>query len=155
MSQQEYWALQGLVGLPVRAAIRILQFLLAVVVIALVSTDLASVNSTTNSKHIYALVAGVASILVDISHCLATLQSPAWLFLDFVMAVLWAALAGAMGSNSTEGSQRQRIRATVGIGITCVALWMVSCILGCALCWTARKSRKAEKGKTIELAETV
>jgi disulfide bond formation protein DsbB len=150
---RNYWALDGLFGVPVRASIRILQFVLAVVTIGLVAVDLSSVES--QSTHIYALVAAVISILIDVYHCLATVNHGAWYALDFSTAILWAALAGAIGSSPLEDARpsskhKKRMVAITVIGVISLALWVGSCVLGCAWCWATRKSKKT---RSVELAE--
>lgn len=154
---RNYWALDGLFGVPVRAAIRILQFVLAVVTIGLLGADFSSVAS--KSIHIYAFFAAVVSILIDVYHCLATVKHGAWYALDFSVAILWAALAGAVGSaakddTSASSAHKQRLVAAMAIGVMSLGLWLASCVLGCAWCWNARKSKKDGSVQLTEASQS-
>lgn len=151
-----YWALAGPFGLKVRAAIRISQFVLAVVTLGIAAADFAA--SATKTNHIYTFVVTVLSILTDIFHCLTTLQSKAWLILDFCLAVLWAAAAGTLGSTAFDGyegkdesdgslttERTRKLVAAMAFAIISMGLWLASCFHGCVWCCARRRQVKIAK----------
>lgn len=151
--------MDGLFGLPVRAAIRIFIFIFSVVDIGLFAADISSVSpSETLTNHIFALVAGVLSTLTCAYHCLATVTHGAWYTWDFVLSVLWAAVAGTFGtllfrrgsSDDRPGipadeSRRGQLTAAVALAVCCLVLYLLVTIHGCAWCCASRSRRRQEK----------
>ncbi|KAH7182254.1 uncharacterized protein B0J16DRAFT_147319 [Fusarium flagelliforme] len=152
----DYWTLVGPFGLRVRVAIRLAQFVLAIITLGIVAADFSA--STTKTDHIYAFVVTVLSILTDALHCLATLESRGWLVLDFLLVVLWAAAAGTLGSTAFDGyegkekdegvlstERSQMLLAAMIFAILSMGFWLASCFHGCVWCCTQRRQRKATK----------
>lgn len=162
---RDYWHMKGLYSLPIRAALRIFQFILAIVTIGLFAADLK--DATELSRDIYAIVTAVLSALTCVYHCLATATHGVWYLLDFVLTVLWAALAGAVGTfvldrqdqmaNGFEpvyGARRTRLSAAVAIALLAMLLWFSTVLHGCAWgCSAWRQGRKRED--KLDLVESV
>ena len=75
----------------VRAALRTLQLVFAVVVAALYGVDLQGATQDSTSppaSWIYAEVAAALSILTCAAHCFFTVKRVAWVMWDFVLCVL-------------------------------------------------------------------
>lgn len=161
-----YWTLAGPFGLQVRAAIRISQFVLAVVTLGIAAADFSA--STTKTNHIYTFVVTVLSIFTDTAHCLATLESKGWLMLDFCLAVLWAAAAGTLGSTAFDGyegkdesdgilstERTQKLVAAMAFAILSMGLWLASCFHGCAWCCARRRQVKIAKRALGENSQVI
>lgn len=157
---REHWSLAGAFSVPVRVAIRPSQFCLAVVTIGLFATDIS--NPSRITTHIYAFVVAVISILTDAFHCLVTVKHGGWLVVDFGLVVLWAALAGTVGTSvlrhkgdesklgSLEGGREKLFVAATAIAVVSMCLWLASCLYGCAWCFAQRRRSNRED---IELPE--
>lgn len=152
----EYWTLAGPFGLKVRVTIRLAQFLLALITLSLQAADFRA--SAVKTNHIYAFVVSVLSIIIDTTHCLVTLKNGAWLILDACLVVLWAALAGTVGSTAFDGyeggdigegklstKRRDIALATMAMGILSMFMWLASCFHGCFWCCARRRQVKATK----------
>lgn len=159
----DYWQLSGAFGLWVRACIRILQFVFAIVTIGLYAATLGSWNtlptenlSTTN--WIYALVPAVLSALTCAYHVFATVTHAAWSVWDFGLAVLWAALCGLSSTIVVGGEDKvyvtgevnSRLAAGAWIAGVSMLLWLLSSIHGCAFCCASRKMKRTVKKQESE-----
>lgn len=152
---RDYWKMDGAFSLPVRATIRILIFVFSVVEIGLFASDLAELPAESKpTNQIVALVIGVLSILTCAYHCLATVSNGAWYAWDFVLGVMWAAMAGVFGSIAFKssgaeeknagpviGGRRARLTAAVFFALCCMALNIATTVFGCAWCCAARRER--------------
>lgn len=163
---RDYWQLSGPFGLAVRAGIRILQFVFAIITIGLYAASLASWDtSSTNVKRtnwIFALVPAVLSALTCAYHCFATVTHAAWSVWDFTLAVFWAALCGvssavAVGGedgNTVTGDIKTRLAVGAWIAGVSMVFWLLSAVHGCAWCCASRKlTRTTERGNKTELEE--
>lgn len=147
------WVFSGPYSLPVRVSLRILQLIFALTTIGIFGADLHSASPPTN--YIYALVVGVLAFLTDIYHCLATGINVAWYFWDFILCVLWAALAGVAGqllfandgsvpeSQKLHGPRQDRMLGGLGIALLNMLLWLLSAVHGCMWWFSARRQKKA------------
>ncbi|RYP08620.1 hypothetical protein DL765_008728 [Monosporascus sp. GIB2] len=164
---RDYWQLSGPFGLAVRAGIRILQFVFAMVTIGLYATSLASWDTSSTSikrtDWIFALVPAVLSVLTCAYHVFATVTHAAWSVWDFVLAVFWAALCGVssgilvdgMDGNIVTGSMRTRLAGGVWIAGVSMVLWLLSAVHGCAYCCASRTSTRTikQQGGKVDLEE--
>ncbi|KAH6695255.1 hypothetical protein F5X68DRAFT_243783 [Plectosphaerella plurivora] len=153
---REYWKMDGAFSLPVRAAVRTFIFVFSIIEIGLFAADLASrPPSASPTNQIVGLVVAVLSVLTCGYHCLATVRSGAWYALDFVLGVMWAAMAGVFGKMAFEssddddekavgpvdGPRRARLTAAVVFALACLLLNVASTVFGCAWCCAARRER--------------
>ncbi|RYP36323.1 hypothetical protein DL767_003476 [Monosporascus sp. MG133] len=164
---RDYWQLSGPFGLAVRAGIRILQFVFAIVTIGLYAASLASWDtSSPNFKRtnwIFALVPAVLSALTCAYHVFATVTHAAWSVWDFVLAVFWAALCGVSSGilvdgedgNNVTGDMRKRLAAGAWIAGVSMIFWLVSAVHGCAYCCASRKLTRTikQQGDKVDLEE--
>ncbi|RYP69963.1 hypothetical protein DL771_005754 [Monosporascus sp. 5C6A] len=164
---RDYWQLSGPFGLAVRAGIRILQFVFAIVTIGLYATSLASWDtSSTKMKRtdwIFALVPAVLSALTCVYHVFATVTHAAWSVWDFVLTVLWAALCGVSSDiladgkdgNIVTGGMRTRLAAGAWTAGVSMILWLLSAVHGCVYCCASRSSTRTAKqqGDKVDLEE--
>ncbi|RYP44062.1 hypothetical protein DL768_009439 [Monosporascus sp. mg162] len=159
----DYWQLSGPFGLAVRAGIRILQFVLAIVTIGLYAASLASWDtSSANFKRtnwIFALVPAVLSVLTCAYHVFATVTHAAWSAWDFTLAVLWAALCGVSSTmledgedgNYVTGGMKTRLAAGVWVAGASMIFWLLSAVHGCAYCCASRKLTRTTKQQGVEM----
>ncbi|KAF5526481.1 hypothetical protein CGCA056_v002131 [Colletotrichum aenigma] len=158
---RDYWDLGGPFGLAVRATLRILQFILSIVVIGLYAATLASWDQSPEigrTDWIFALVPAVLSILTCAYHVIATVTHAVWCVWDFVLAVLWAALAGVSASDvittgegrAVTGGAKSRLTAGSWIAGVLMVLYLFNAIHGCAWCCASRKLTRTvpERNKT-------
>jgi occludin/MAL family lipid-associated protein len=151
---RDYWKMDGAFSLPVRATVRTLIFVFSIVEIGLFAADISHLpDSVTPTNQIVGLVVAVLSVLTCGYHCLATVSSGAWYAWDFVLGVMWAAMAGVFGSlafnklgkddefGPVDGARRARLTAAVVFALACMLLNVASTIFGCAWCCAARKER--------------
>ncbi|KAL0940328.1 uncharacterized protein CTRU02_203091 [Colletotrichum truncatum] len=160
---RNYWDLSGPFGLAVRAALRILQFVLAVVIIGLYGASLASWDhsmAVSRTNWIFALVPAVLSVLTCAYHCLATVTHAVWCVWDFILAVLWAALCGVSSAiviggedgAKVTGDVKTRLAAGAWIAGVIMVLYVFNAIHGCAWCCVSRKlTRTTERENKIDL----
>ncbi len=160
--------MKGLFGLQVRAAIRIFIFIFSIINIGLFASDVASLQPPEKrTNNIFALVVGVLSTLTCAYHCLATVSNGAWYIWDFVLSLLWAALAGTFGSElfsdsfsedgevPVRGTRRGKLTAAVAFALCCMILYLSVTIHGCAWCCASRSARKRETApkESVDLEE--
>ncbi|RYP57310.1 hypothetical protein DL769_009555 [Monosporascus sp. CRB-8-3] len=163
---RDYWQLSGPFGLAVRAGIRILQFVFAIVTIGLYAASLASWDTSPNVKRtdwIFALVPAILSALTCAYHVFMTVTHAAWSVWDFVLTVLWAALCGVSSGilvdgkygNTVTGGMRTRLAAGAWIAGISMILWLLSAVHGCAYCCTSRTSTRTTKqqGDKVDMEE--
>lgn len=147
----QYWHKTGICGIFTRAALRTLQFVLAVTVAALYGVDLAhatKTNTHARSEWVYAeFVAAVAAITCTV-HCFVTVVHVAWSTWDGVLFVLWLAQVGVFGSmyvsDQPAGYEEfatsiTRMRVAVWINLINMLLWLMTFVLGIAWCIRTRK----------------
>ncbi|KAJ0284774.1 hypothetical protein COL940_003892 [Colletotrichum noveboracense] len=153
---RDYWDLGGPFGLAVRATLRILQFILSIVVIGLYAATLASWDQSPEigrTDWIFALVPAVLSILTCAYHVIATVTHAVWCVWDFVLAVLWAALAGVSASDvittgegrAVTGGAKSRLTAGSWIAGVLMVLYLFNAIHGCAWCLPERNKTNSEE----------
>ncbi|KAF2217136.1 hypothetical protein CERZMDRAFT_93193 [Cercospora zeae-maydis SCOH1-5] len=127
--------------LGLRVGIRLLQFALALKIMVLYSRDLrqfTAANATAPASWIYAEVVAALSIIVclwcafvNVTHRVLRLM------VDFAIAILWAAQAGYFGilywqddgmgnAGRPKLASEKRMKASVTVGLVCVALWVLS-----------------------------
>lgn len=148
---RHYWHKGGATGVIVRAALRTLQLVFAVIVAALYGVDLQSATRASTSapaSWIYAEVAAALSILTCAAHCFFTVKRVAWVIWDFVLCVLWTAQFGVFASIYLESPAENdeydstgsvdRMEAGVWIDLINMLLWFTTFVLGIAWCCTAR-----------------
>ncbi|RYP79800.1 hypothetical protein DL770_006515 [Monosporascus sp. CRB-9-2] len=163
---RDYWQLSGPFGLAVRAGIRILQFVSAIVTIGLYAASLASWDTSIKFKRtnwIFALAPAVLSALTCAYHVFATVTHAAWSVWDFVLAVLWAALCGVSSAAlergedgyDVTGGMRTRLAAGAWIAGVSMIFWLLSAVHGCAYCCASRKLTRTTKqqGDKVDLEE--
>ncbi|PPJ49880.1 hypothetical protein CBER1_05027 [Cercospora berteroae] len=124
-----------------RLGIRLLQFILALTIMVLYSRDLrqfTAANTRAPASWIYAEVVAALSIIVCLWCAFVNVRHRVLrLMLDFAIAILWAAQAGYFGmlywqddgqgnTERPELASERRMKAAIPIGLTCVALWMLS-----------------------------
>ncbi|UQC75557.1 uncharacterized protein CLUP02_02211 [Colletotrichum lupini] len=159
----DYWQLSGAFGLWVRACIRILQFVFAIVTIGLYAATLGSwstlpTDNLERTPWIYALVPAVLSALTCAYHVFATVTHAAWSVWDFGLAVLWAALCGLSSSMvvggeksiNVTGDVKSRLAAGAWIAGISMLLWLLSSVHGCAFCCASRKMKRTVKKQESE-----
>ncbi|CAI7642238.1 unnamed protein product [Penicillium palitans] len=135
----QYWHKGGICGLVCRAALRTLQFVLAVTVAGIYGVDLAHATQTNQHAHaewIYAEFVAAISAITCILHCFVTVTRVGWSAWDGVLFVLWLA---------------QRMRVAVWLDLISMLLWFATTVLGIAWCIRTRKvTRRTDQLGTIQ-----
>ena len=142
----QYWHKGRPSSLTVRATLRFLQFVFAIIVAALYGVDLSHashLNEHAQSSWIYAEVVACLSLITCTAHCLLTVRQSAWCTWDWVLCILWAAQTGVFGSmyisdhNSVDSGftlSMQRMKVAVWIDLINMFLWVGTATYGVALC---------------------
>jgi hypothetical protein len=157
---EQYWHREGIYGLNVRAVLRILQFIVAVIVAGLYGVDLShatSINAHAQSEWIYAEFVAAVSAITCLIHCLVTVTRVAWCAWDGVLVILWLAQVGVFGTifypetksgyeNATQSVTR--MRAAVWICVINMALWLLTTALGVGWCIRTRRSVRRTDGES-------
>jgi hypothetical protein len=153
---QQYWHEGGSTGIYARATLRTLQFCSAIITIGIYGSSLHQRSAASNpiTNEIYALVVGLLSVLTLGFHCLFTIKRVPFVLWDFVICVLWAALAGVYGTIYLKGgdlAQEDRVRsldamkASVAFDLLSMVFWLLSSLQGCIWCCRARRfTRKTD-----------
>lgn len=149
----------GYTGFIIRAALRSTQFILAICIAGIYGADL--YNFTLLKQHapaswIYAEIVALISVATCTLHCFVHMPwiwSALW---DFIVAILWTAQAGYFGTvylgdekdvGEATGDE-SRMKAGVGIGLTCMLLWLASFVQGIVFCCQARRVRRSKPKRT-------
>jgi hypothetical protein len=156
-----YRSTHGFVGILLfRCALRILQFVFAIVVAALYGVDLG--HATTLQAHaepswIYAEVVACLSVLTCSIDCFVTVKWVAWTAWDWLLCTLWAAQSGVFASIYLAASPKHReeyssttsvtrMKVGVWINLVNVVLWLVTAVMGIArCCCLPRATRRTDR----------
>ena len=150
----DYWHLGGFAGLVVRAFLRTLQFIFAVVVAVLYGLDLhgaSKARAHADASWVYAEVVAATSILTCIVHLFYSVTRAAWCLIDWVLVVFWSAQLGVFGSMYLGNKEppspdfkpaRSRMAAAVWIDLVSMLLWIATGTLAVMNYCARRKSRK-------------
>jgi len=151
---QQYWHENGFTGIYLRAALRTLQFSSAIIIIGIYGSELhyrSTLANTPITNEVFALVVGLLSVLTVGLHCFLTIKRVPYIIWDFVMCVLYAALAGTFGGtylvvgSSEELTAEDRVRslegmkAAVAFDLVGLALWLLTFLQGSVWCCQARR----------------
>lgn len=151
---QQYWHETGFTGIYLRAALRTLQFCSAIIIIGIYGSELhyrSNHNDTPITNEIYALVVGLLSVFTVGLHCFLTIKRVPYIIWDFVMCVLYAALAGTFGEtylvvgSSEELAVEDRVKslegmkAAVAFDLLGLVLWLLTFLQGSVWCCKARR----------------
>jgi len=122
---------------------RTLQLITALVVIGLYGVDLNRAQKEhkySDSKWVYAVAIGslsaVSAVAISFASVCLTLSVAVFSFVwDFILVILWAAVAGIFGSmylhEKTEmESGIHRMKVAVGFDLTCMVLWFLTAAIG-------------------------
>lgn len=144
----------------VSIALRIFQFIFAIVVASLYGIDLGhftNVNAHADAEWIYAEFVAAVSAIICLIFSFMTSIHVAWSILDAAIFVLWLAQVGVFGSifyptvrPGYVGSTTSvtRMRAAVWIDLVNMVLWLLTSVLRIAWCIHARKhSRPSNMAK--------
>jgi hypothetical protein len=143
MGADQYWHLH--------AALRTLQFLLAIVVAALYGVDLYNATKTHTkapSAWIYAEVVVYLSVLTCAIHCFVIVKRVGWCMWEWVLFILWVSLFGVFGEIYIGGEKEmyvdgraelQRMKIAVWIDLVNVVLWFASSVQGIVWCCATRR----------------
>jgi hypothetical protein len=172
---QQYWHEGGFTGIYLRAALRTLQFSSAIIIIGIYGSELhyrSQFSDTAITNEIYALVVGLLSVLTVGLHCFLTIKRVPYIVWDFVMCVLYAALAGTYGgtylvSKSDSLAAEDRVRSLEGMkaafafDLLGLVLWLLTVLQGSVWCCKARRLTRrtdveavsAERSEVAPMAE--
>jgi hypothetical protein len=103
---QQYWHESGFTGIYLRAALRTMQFASAIIIVGIYGSELhyrSKSSDTPITNEIFALVVGLLSVFTVGLHCFLTVKRVPWILWDFVMCILYAALAGTFGGTYLVG----------------------------------------------------
>ena len=159
---QQYWHEGGSTGIYARATLRTLQFSSAIIAIGIYGSSLHQRSQASNpiTNEIYALVVGLLSVFTLGVHCLFTIKRVPFVLWDFVVCVLWAALAGVYGTiylASGDLAQEDRVKSLdamkVGVAFDLLSMvfWLLSSLQGCV--WCCRARRFTRKTDVAEMGE--
>ena len=167
---QQYWHEPGLTGIYSRATLRTLQFCTAVIIIGIYGSELhyrSKLTSTPITNEIYALVVGLLSVLTVGLHCFLTIKRVPYILWDFVMCVLYAALAGTFAGTYLVGSKESLMpedrvkslagmKAAVAFDLLGLVLWLLTFLQGSVWCCKARRfTRRTDVEEASVEAEDV
>lgn len=152
---QQYWHETGFTGIYLRATLRTLQFCSAIIIIGLYGSELHHRSTLTGyaplTNEIFALVVGLLSVFTVGLHCFLTIKRVPYIIWDFVMCVLYAALAGTFGGTYLVVGSREdlaaedRVRslegmkAAVAFDLLGLALWLLTFLQASVWCCKARR----------------
>jgi hypothetical protein len=159
---QQYWHEGGSSGIYARATLRTLQFCSAIITIGIYGASLHQRSQASNpiTNEIYALVVGLLSVFTLGFHCLFTIKRVPFVLWDFVVCVVWAALAGVYGTIYLRGRDLAQedavksldaMKAGVAFDLLSMVLWMLSSLQGCV--WCCRARRFTRKTDVAEMGE--
>lgn len=139
----------------VRAILRILQAIFAIIVMILYGIDLrhaTNIHARPNSQWIFAQVAAALSLITCIAHLFITVTRRGWFVWDWVVAILWAALFGVFGSiyigNKMPSGEtgfvtsRERMIAGAYIDMINMLLWLGTSVHGIVWCVSVRRASR-------------
>ncbi|KAI1819681.1 hypothetical protein F4861DRAFT_526120 [Xylaria intraflava] len=141
------------------AILHVAQFILAVTVIGLYSTDLSHAQSKKNKKMhvdgkwVYAVVvaslSGLTSLLYLIPFILRFAIVPIW---SFILFVLWIALFGLFGNlyinmDAKGNGDVQRMKNAVWVDLANALLWFIGASLTAAYWWFHRQRETRFTGR--------
>jgi hypothetical protein len=176
---QQYWHEGGSTGIYARTTLRTLQFSSAIIVIGIYGSSLhyrSKLSSTPITNEIYALVVSLLSVFTLGLHCLLTVKRVPFVLWDFVMCVLWAALAGLSGKiylTNGELARKDQVKSLAGMkagiafALLSMVFWLLTFLQGCIWCCRARRftrktdvslemgpreQQKGEAGPSVEVA---
>ncbi|KAL2784519.1 hypothetical protein BJX66DRAFT_329916 [Aspergillus keveii] len=148
----------GIYGLNVRAVVRALQFIFAIIVAGLYGVDLnhaTSINAHAQSEWIYAEFVAAVSAITCLVHFLVTVTRVGWCAWDGVLVILWLAQVGVFGtifypetSSGYENTTQSvaRMRTAVWICVINMVLWLATTVLGVGWCIRTRRCvRRTDK----------
>lgn len=146
-------------------ALRSIQTLLSLTTLGLYATAL-SKHPEESSSYIYAVICSTTTLLTLAIYSIPKSPTRNLFLWDFVLAVLWAALAGVFGMIYLEGEgkagdewvehDKKSMKAAVACGLVVMVCWMVTAVWGCTgyskAVLGARRLRKEQKeaGKMLE-----
>jgi hypothetical protein len=152
---QQYWHETGFTGIYLRATLRTLQFCSAIIIIGIYGSELHYRNNLTGyappTNEIFALVVGLLSVITVGLHCFLTIKRVPYIVWDFVMCVLYAALAGTFGGTYLVVGSREELaeedrvkslegmKAAVAFDLLGLALWLLTFLQGSVWCCQARR----------------
>lgn len=157
-----YWHKGGAGGLVVRATLRTLQFLFALVIAILYGIDTRDHASARTSQWIFAIVAAVLSMLSVLLHLFITVTRYGWCAWDWVLAVFWAAVTGVFGTLYLSGNWEEmegapppsgRMKAAVWLDLISMLLWIATGLLSTIWCCGTRKMRRRIEQDNAKLEE--
>lgn len=167
---QQYWHEGGSTGIYARATLRTLQFCSAIIIIGLYGSELnyrSNQSDTPITNEIYALVVGLLSVVTVGLHCFLTVKRVPFIFWDFVVCVLYAALAGTYGTTylavdgveELEATDRVRslegMKAAVAFDLLGLVLWLCTFLQGSIWCCRARRfTRKTDVEEMVDAPST-
>lgn len=150
---QQYWHEGGFTGIYLRATLRTLQFASAIIIIGIYGSELhyrSGLSDTAITNEIFALVVGLLSVFTVGLHCFLTIKRVPYILWDFVMCVLYAALAGTFGgtylvSSSSALLPEDRVRslggmkAAIAFDLLGLVVWLLTFLQGSVWCCKARR----------------
>ncbi|GAB7327189.1 hypothetical protein MBLNU13_g11093t1 [Cladosporium sp. NU13] len=151
---QQYWHETGFTGIYLRATLRTLQFSSAIIIIGIYGSELhyrSNHADTPITNEIYALVVGLLSVFTVGLHCFLTIKRVPYIAWDFVMCVLYAALAGTFGGTYLVVSSGEALaaedrvkslegmKAAVAFDLLGLVLWLLTFLQGSVWCCEARR----------------
>lgn len=161
---QQYWHEDGFTGIYLRAALRTMQFASAIIIIGIYGSELhyrSKSSATPNTNEIFALVVALLSVFTVGLHCFLTIKRVPWIIWDFVMCVLYAALAGTFGTTYLVGrndlapeddvKSLAGMKAGIAFDLLGLFLWFFTFMQGSIWCC---KARRFTRRTDVEVAPT-
>jgi hypothetical protein len=157
---EQYWYRGGIHGLNMRAVLRAIQFIFAIIVAGLYGVDLShatSINAHARSEWIYAEFVAAVSCMTCLLHCFATVTGVGWCAWDGVLVILWLAQVGVFGTifypetSSGYGAATlsvARMRAAVWMCLINMVLWFLTTVLGVGWCIRTRRCVRRTDGES-------
>jgi hypothetical protein len=129
-----------------------MQFASAIIIVGIYGSELhyrSKSSDTPITNEIFALVVGLLSVFTVGLHCFLTVKRVPWILWDFVMCVLYAALAGTFGGTYLVGVDEllpeDRVRSLEGMkaafafDLLGLVLWLFTFLQGSVWCCKARR----------------
>jgi hypothetical protein len=152
LARQQYWHESGFTGIYLRATLRTMQFASAIIIIGIYGSELhfrSKSRNTPITNEIFALVVGLLSVFTVGLHCFLTVKHVPWILWDFVMCVLYAALAGTFGGTYLVGGDEllledrvrslEGMKAALAFDLLGLVLWLFTFLQGSIWCCKARR----------------
>ncbi|KAI0382706.1 hypothetical protein F5Y04DRAFT_287755 [Hypomontagnella monticulosa] len=154
---EQYWNTHGFHGIITRAALRIFQFIFAIIAAALYGVDIAKwarVGAEVDSEWSVAVVLAALSAVTCIYHCFATVTHVHWSIWDAILALVWLVMTVLAAQHVFGGKELRAnksgtieyttpvLKAVFFIDIISMILWLVTVFEAISFCCITKRNKR-------------